>query len=343
MEIAVDDVQVGDQVLVRPGEKIPVDGRVLAGSSYVDEAMISGEPLPVLKKEGDTVIGGTINKNSVLRFRAEKVGKDTMLAQIIQLVKVAQGSKPPLQRIADRVVAVFIPVILAIAVLAFVGWYFFAGQTFLFALTTLISVLVIACPCALGLATPTAVIVGIGRGAELGILIKRGEALEMAGKLTSVVFDKTGTLTVGKPQVTAVIALDGTEDELLKMAAAVERNSQHPLADAIVQAAANRDSCPWRRAGTSIPLKARESGPNWTARKSWSAVFLFAAQRHRWHRGGMPPQVQELESSGQTVVLLARDGQPDRFPGHRRRVESNGGPGRGGFQRHGLGRGHDHR
>jgi Cu+-exporting ATPase len=239
-EVAVAEVRVGDEVLVRPGEKIPVDGRVSAGSGYVDEAMISGEPLPVMKRTGDGVIGGTINKNSVLRFTAAKVGKETLLAQIIQLVKAAQGSKPPVQRLADRVVRVFIPVILAIAIAAFVGWYLVVGQTFLFALTTLISVLVIACPCALGLATPTAVMVGIGRGAELGILIKRGEALEAAGRLTSAVFDKTGTLTAGKPEVSDVVAFAGAEDDLLRVAAAVERHSLHPLAEAVVKAAGRR-------------------------------------------------------------------------------------------------------
>ena len=307
MEIAVDDVLVGDQVLVRPGEKIPVDGRVLAGSSYVDEAMISGEPLPVLKREGDSVIGGTINTNSVLRFRADKVGKDTMLAQIIQLVKTAQGSKPPLQRIADRYVAVFIPVILAIAVLAFVGWFFIVGETFLFALTTLISILVIACPCALGLATPTAVIVGIGRGAELGILIKRGEALEMAGKLTSVVFDKTGTLTVGKPQVTAIVALDCPEDELLKTAAAVERNSQHPLGDAIVKAAESR--------GLSLPEVQKFNtveGLGVSARLNDREILIgshaFFGQRNIGGLAAVLPQMRQLEAQGKTVVLVAGGG-----------------------------------
>ena len=308
IEIAVDDVRVGDQVRVRPGEKIPVDGRVLTGSGYVDEAMISGEPLPVLKKEGDPVIGGTINKNSVLRFQAEKVGKETLLAQIIQLVKTAQGSKPPLQRIADRTVAVFIPVILAVAVLAFAGWYFFAGQTFLFALTTLISVLVIACPCALGLATPTAVIVGIGRGAELGILIKKGEALEMAGKLTSVVFDKTGTLTVGKPQVTAVIPLAGSEDELLTLAASVERNSQHPLADAIVQAAQKRQLALSAVKGFDT-VEGQGVRAELAGRKILvgSLSFLKGSDVAGIEAAAAP--AEKLESSGQTVVLLARDGR----------------------------------
>jgi P-type Cu+ transporter len=311
IEIAVDDVLVGDRVVVKPGEKIPVDGRVLAGTGYVDEAMISGEPLPVLKKAGDTVIGGTINKNSVLRFQAEKVGKDTMLAQIIQLVKTAQGSKPPLQRVADRVVTVFIPVILSIAVLAFAGWYFLAGQTFLFALTTLISVLVIACPCALGLATPTAVIVGIGRGAELGILIKKGEALEMAGKLTSVVFDKTGTLTVGRPQVTAVVAFGGNEDELLGWAAAVERNSQHPLGNAVVQAA--RD----KRLRLAEVLKFDTvDGQGVRAELDGHEImvgsFSFCGRGADSNEAALA-RARELESAGQTVVWLSRDGKPAGF------------------------------
>ena len=308
IEIAVDDVQVGDQVVVRPGEKIPVDGRVLAGSSYVDEAMISGEPLPLLKRAGDTVIGGTINKNSVLHFQADKVGKDTMLAQIIQLVKTAQGSKPPLQRIADRVVTVFIPVILVIAVLAFIGWYFFAGQTFLFALTTLISVLVIACPCALGLATPTAIIVGIGRGAELGILIRRGEALELAGKLTGVVFDKTGTLTAGKPQVAAIIALDGSESELLQTAAAVERNSQHPLGEAIVRAAQARQ-LPLPEVADFDTVEGRGVRAKLDGQEIVAGSFPFFKQIGFAGLEAMEPQIRELENQGQSVVLLARSGR----------------------------------
>jgi Cu+-exporting ATPase len=305
-EIAIDDVSVNDEVVVRPGEKIPVDGRVSAGSSYVDEAMISGEPLPVLKHTGDNVVGGTINKNSVLRFTAAKVGKETLLAQIIQLVQAAQGSKPPVQRLADRVVAVFIPVILAIAVAAFAGWYFIFGQTFLFALTTLISVLVIACPCALGLATPTAVMVGIGRGAELGILIRRGEALEAAGRLTRVVFDKTGTLTSGKPEVSDVIAITGTEEDVLRSAAALERNSLHPLSEAIVRAASGR--------GLAVPdvqgfdtlegegLQARLEGKEIVA----GSLPFF----NRLGVGGMPaaqPVLERLQSEGKTIVLVARD------------------------------------
>ncbi len=213
LEVPVGEVLPGDRIRIRPGEKIPVDGRVEEGESYVDEAMISGEPLPVLKRGGDPLVGGTINKNGMLIFRAEKVGQQTLLAQIIALVRAAQGSKPPVQQLADRVVAYFIPALLTLAILDFVGWYVLAGKGFLFALTTMISILVIACPCALGLATPTAVTVGLGRGAELGILIRRGEALELAGKLTTVVFDKTGTLTRGVPQVSEVIGLGMAEAE----------------------------------------------------------------------------------------------------------------------------------
>jgi Cu+-exporting ATPase len=306
-ETAIADVHVNDEVVVRPGEKIPVDGRVSSGSGYVDEAMISGEPLPVLKRAGDNLIGGTINKNSVLRFTAGKVGKETLLAQIIQLVQSAQGSKPPSQRLADRVVTVFIPVILAIAVIAFFSWYFIVGQTFLFALTTLISVLVIACPCALGLATPTAVMVGIGRGAELGILVKRGEAQEAAGRLTRVVFDKTGTLTAGKPEVSDVVALKGTEDDVLRAAAALERNSLHPLGEAVIRAAAARSlDVPAVQGFDTLEgegLKAKLAGEE--------IVVGSLAFFDRLGIGGLPaarPAMERLQGEGKTLVLVARGG-----------------------------------
>lgn len=213
IEIPIEDVQVEDIVVVKPGEKIAVDGEVVDGESYVDESMITGEPIPVLRRKGDAVVGGTLNKNSVIKFRATKIGSDTVLSQIIKLVEDAQGSKPPVQRIADKAVSYFIPTVLTIAILSFVAWYVMLGNTLLFALTAMISVLVIACPCALGLATPTAVTVGIGRGAELGVLIKKGEALEISEKLTTIVFDKTGTLTRGKPEVTDVI---GSGIEIMK-------------------------------------------------------------------------------------------------------------------------------
>ncbi len=240
VEIDIDEVKVGDIVIIKPGEKVPVDGVVVKGGSYVDESMITGEPIPPLRTIGNNVIGGTLNKNSVLRAKAGKVGSETMLAQIIQLVEDAQGSKPPVQRLADRVVTFFIPVILAIAVISFIAWFVVADESLLFSLTVLISILVVACPCALGLATPTAVTVGIGRGAELGILIKNGEALQVSEKLTSILFDKTGTLTQGKPEVTDIIAMGMDEKELIMVAASVERNSQHPLGDAVVKKAEDR-------------------------------------------------------------------------------------------------------
>ncbi len=244
-EIPVEDVVVGDIVVVKPGSKVPVDGDVVGGASYVDESMITGEPVPPLKSPGSRVVGGTINTNSVLSVKATKVGRETVLAQIIQLVEDAQGSKPPVQRIADIAVTYFIPAVIAIAAISFIVWFFVLNSTLLFALTALISVLVVACPCALGLATPTAVTVGVGRGAELGILIKNGEALEIAEKITTVVFDKTGTLTKGKPEVTDIIPVGISESTLLGLTAGVEVNSQHPLAQAVVRKAKNT--------GISIP------------------------------------------------------------------------------------------
>ncbi|MBP1944938.1 heavy metal translocating P-type ATPase [Methanobacterium petrolearium] len=240
-QVPIEDVMVGDKILVKPGEKIPVDGKVVSGESYVDESMITGEPIPVLKQDGSPVVGGTINQNGVLQFLAEKIGKDMALAQIIKLVESAQGSKPPVQRIADQAVTYFIPSVLTIAIVAFVVWYLLLGSTLLFGLTVLISILVVACPCALGLATPTAVTVGIGRGAELGILVKDGEALETSGKLTTITFDKTGTLTKGKPEVTDINGINTDDRGLLQIAASVERNSQHPLGEAIVTKAHDND------------------------------------------------------------------------------------------------------
>lgn len=239
-EVPIQEVQVGDLILVKPGEKIPADGKVFKGESYVDESMITGEPVPAFKDKGKEVVGGTLNKNGVLKFKAVRVGKDTVLSQIIRLVDQAQGSKPPVQRIADKVVAYFIPTVLTVAIVSFVVWYFLLGSTLLFGLTVLISILVVACPCALGLATPTAVTVGIGRGAELGILIKGGESLEVSENINTVLFDKTGTLTQGNPQVTDIMVFNEnkgggvTEEEVLLWAASVERNSQHPIAEAIL-------------------------------------------------------------------------------------------------------------
>lgn len=241
-EIPVEDVQVGDIVVVRPGEKIPVDGLVVEGYSAVDEKVITGESIPVEKKSGDQVIGATMNKTGRLKFKATKVGKDTVLAQIINMVEDALSSKAPVQRLADIASGYFVPAIIITATLSSLAWYFIAGATFIFALTVFIAVLIVACPCALGLATPTAIMVGVGKGAENGILIKSGEALEAAYKLQVVVFDKTGTLTKGEPEVTDIVLANSStktlsEEQLLQLAAIAEKNSEHPLGEAIVKRA----------------------------------------------------------------------------------------------------------
>ena len=240
--LPLDQVQVGDLVRVRPGQKIPVDGRVVEGQSWVDESMLTGESLPVAKKVGDQVVGASLNQQGSLIVETNKVGQDTTLAQIIHLVQAAQGSKAPIAQLADRVSAVFVPVVMTLALVAGLAWYLIGGQSWAFALTITIAVLVIACPCALGLATPTAIMVGTGKGAEQGILIKSGTALEMAHQVDAVVLDKTGTLTQGQPQVTDVLPLTGwTPDHLLALAAAAEVNSEHPLGQAIVAGARERE------------------------------------------------------------------------------------------------------
>lgn len=239
VEIGIDEVMAGDLVRVKPGERIPVDGRVIEGQSAVDESMVSGESLPVDKGPGDKVIGASVNKNGSIVMKAEEVGADTVLAHIIKLVEDAQGSKAPIARLADKVAGYFVPIVFAIALVSAVIWLAL-GHGVSFALTVFVSVLTIACPCALGLATPTAIMVGTGRGAELGILIKSGEALETAHKVTAVVLDKTGTITEGKPVLTDILPLpEGPvdSDRMLALAAAVERASEHPLAQAIVRAA----------------------------------------------------------------------------------------------------------
>ena len=233
-EIDIEDIRIGDILLVKPGEKIPADAIVVDGESYVDEAMITGEPVPKLKKAGIDVFSGTINQDGALRVEAQKIGSETVLSQIIQLVEKAQGSKPPVQRLANRIVTWFIPVILAIAIIVFCLWYFAAGSGLLFALTCLISVLVVACPCSLGLATPTAVTVGVGRAAEYGILIKNGETLESSKDVDVCVFDKTGTITEGKPEVADIETFDMAEDKFLQILSSVENNSNHPIAKSIL-------------------------------------------------------------------------------------------------------------
>ncbi len=238
LEVSIAEVELDDVILVRPGEKIPVDGEVIEGSSTVDEAMVTGESIAAKKQPGDEVIGATINKTGSFKFRATRIGKDTFLAQIVKLVQQAQGSKAPIQKLADRVTGWFVPAVIAIAILTFIIWYNIMGNVTL-ALTTTVGVLIVACPCALGLATPTSILVGTGKGAENGILIKGADSLELAHKLQIIVLDKTGTLTQGKPTVTDFITIDGidhnNELKLLQLAASVEQNSEHPLAEAVVQ------------------------------------------------------------------------------------------------------------
>ena len=240
-EVLIENLKVGDIVIVKPGEKIAVDGRIVEGATSIDESMLTGESLPVSKKVGDKVVGGSINKNGSIRFEATEIGKNTVLSQIIKLVEEAQGSKAPISRMADIVSAYFVPIVIGIAIITGIAW-FLSGSGLVTALSFFIAVLVIACPCALGLATPTSIMVGTGKGAENGILIKSGEALETAHKIKTVVFDKTGTITKGKPVLTDLIAYGKyNENELLKIAASVENDSEHPLAEAIVNKAKERN------------------------------------------------------------------------------------------------------
>jgi P-type Cu+ transporter len=307
IEVPIEDVGVGDVILVRPGEKVAVDGTVVGGESSVDESMITGEPIPAFKEPGSGVVGGTLNVNGVLKVRAEKVGKDMVLSQIIRLVKDAQGSKPPVQRIADVAVSYFIPTVLTIAIAAFLLWYVGFNATLLFSLTILISILVVACPCALGLATPTAVTVGIGRGAELGVLIRNGEALEISEHLTTIIFDKTGTLTRGRPDVTDTLAFDMPTERLLAIAAAVEKNSQHPLAEAIVRQAES--------GGVAVPGSEQFTtfgGRGVSATVDGTGV-LIGNQPFMQEQGvAVGPEAEghiiRLQDEGKTAVLVATDG-----------------------------------
>jgi P-type Cu+ transporter len=315
MEIPVEDVRVGDYVLVRPGEKIPVDGVVVEGHSAVDESMLTGESLPVEKKPGDPVIGATLNKYGLLKFEATKVGRETALAQIIRLVEDAQGSKAPIQKLADRVSAVFVPLVLGIATLTFLGWYFFGPPlainsdmtTFTRALINSVAVLVVACPCAMGLATPTAVMVGTGKGAEMGILFRTSEALERAGKVGVVVLDKTGTVTKGQPAVTDIVT-DGemAPDELLRYAASVEKGSEHPLGEAIWAEANARGLS----LGEPQGFKA-EAGHGVEAevdgrRIAVGNLRMMAARGYALN--GLQGSVDRLQAEAKTVMLVAAEG-----------------------------------
>ncbi|MGO9568275.1 MAG: heavy metal translocating P-type ATPase [Desulfomonilaceae bacterium] len=309
MDIPIELVTTGDVILVRPGEKIPTDGVVLSGVSAVDESMLTGESIPVGKEVGSEVFGATINKTGSFTFRATKVGAETALAQIIRLVEEAQGSKAPIQRVADRVASIFVPVVFCIAILTFVIWYVFVPEPlFRRALLNFVSVLIIACPCAMGLATPTAVMVGTGIGAEKGILIKGGESLEKAYKLTTVVFDKTGTLTRGEPEVTEIVPAEGVPpDELLKIALSIEAVSEHPLAQAIVEKGHAQGL-------ESLPLEHFEalSGLGVRAFVGGKKVLLGnmrLMEQHGMHMNGLDVQAAKLLEQGRTSVFVAEEGQ----------------------------------
>jgi Cu+-exporting ATPase len=310
INVPIQEVQIGDVILVRPGEKIPVDGEVIEGASNVDEAMVTGESLPVKKQPGDEVIGATINKTGSFKFRATRVGKDTFLSQIVKMVQQAQGSKAPIQRLADQVTGWFVPVVMAIAIASFVIWFNVMGNLTL-ALITTVGVLIIACPCALGLATPTSVMVGTGKGAENGILIKGAESLELAHKIQTIVLDKTGTLTQGKPTVIDFVTVNGTansnELKLLQLAASVERNSEHPLAEAVVRYAQSQQ----------VELTEAKQFEAITGSGVQGIVsdHLVQIGTQRWmaelniDTRTLQERKTSLEAAGKTATLIAVDGQ----------------------------------
>jgi len=314
LQVAVEDVLVGDLVLVRPGEKIPVDGVVLEGHSSVDESMLTGESLPVEKGPGATVIGATLNRQGLLRFEATRVGRETALAQIIRLVEDAQGSKAPIQKLADRISAVFVPAVIGIAGLTFLIWFFLVPiavnadvSLFTRALIKMVAVLVIACPCAMGLATPTAVMVGTGKGAEMGVLIKNSEALERAGRINLVVLDKTGTITRGQPAVTDIRQNFPTgENELLRLAASVEKGSEHPLGEALLAEAGSRDlilSDPQSFTSEAGQGVQAEVDGHWVMVGSPRMMEL---QQQDWN--GFSGDVSALQQEAKTAILVAVDG-----------------------------------
>jgi P-type Cu+ transporter len=324
-DIPVDDVRVGDIVLVRPGETVPVDGVVIDGRSSVDESMLTGESLPVEKKPGDPVVGATMNKLGLLKFEATKVGRETALAQIIKLVEDAQGSKAPIQKLADQVSAVFVPIVIAIALLTFIAWYFvvpafipdypFPVSQFTTAIINMVAVLVIACPCAMGLATPTAVMVGNGRAAEAGILFKNSEAMERAGKINVVVLDKTGTITKGQPAVTDIVIRDSSlensglmsEDELLRLAASVEKGSEHPLGEAIWAEATRRGLTLTEPAGFMA-----EPGAGVQAEVDGRSVLVGNVkmmENRNLALNDLAAHIDRLQSEAKTAMLIAVDGK----------------------------------
>lgn len=309
IEIPVESVNMGDVLLVRPGERIPVDGIVLEGNSAVDQSAITGESIPVEKDVGDEVIGATINTSGLLKVRASKVGADTVLSKIVRLVEEAQMARAPIQRLADRVSAYFVPAVVVIATVAALGWYFFGGLPLNFALLAFVSVIIIACPCALGIATPAAILVGTAKGAQNGILIKGGEYLEMTHKLQAVVFDKTGTLTQGKPSVTDIVPEGGhSEEEVLLLAAIAERGSEHPLGRAVLRAAELK--------GLSIPeANSFKAVPGQGVVVEYNRETLLLGNRKLMTQRNVDLStvetgISELEAKGKTVMILSSEKEP---------------------------------
>jgi Cu+-exporting ATPase len=308
-EIPIEELQVGDLILVKPGERVPVDGIIREGHSSLDESMITGESIPVEKNTGDEVIGATINKTGAFRFEATKVGKDTTLARIVRLVEEAQGSKAPIQRLADVIASYFVPTVISIAIITFLVWFFAGPEPSLtYAFLNFVAVLIIACPCALGLATPTAIIVGTGRGAEHGILIRSAETLERAHKINAVLLDKTGTLTIGEPNVTNIIAMSPlTENEVLRLAASAEKPSEHPLGEAIVRAAGEKGL-------ELVPVTDFTADPGHgidgvVSGKKILLGNLRMTQKRGLKLNGLEEQANKLWEQGKTVMFLGIEGQ----------------------------------
>lgn len=308
VEMTIENVIAGDRIQVRPGDRIPVDGMVEEGHSYVDESMISGEPVPVAKETGSEVVGGTINKNGSLLFRATRVGGDTVLSQIVKMVEQAQADKPPIQQLADRIAGIFVPIVILVAIVTFGAWYWLGPEpTLSYAFVTSVSVLLIACPCAMGLATPTAIMVSTGKGAEMGVLFRRGAALETLAKMDTVVLDKTGTLTQGRPELTDFVVLQGDHDELLGWVAAIEAQSEHPIGEAIVSAAKAR--------GLELPgVTAFNTEPGYgiEARVAGRQIHI-GADRYMERLGvdlaAAKAQAQALAEEGKTPFYAAVDGK----------------------------------
>lgn len=309
-DVPVEELLIGETIIVRPGEKIPVDGVLTEGYSAVDESMISGEPIPVEKQKGDELIGATMNKTGSFRMRATRIGKDTALAQIIKMVEEAQGSKPPIARMADMIAAYFVPAVIAVAGITFLVWYVFGPEPSLtYALLSFVSVLIIACPCALGLATPTSIMVGTGKGAESGVLIRGGEALETAHRLTAIILDKTGTLTKGEPSLTAVSALPGfTEEEVVFFAASTEKGSEHPLGEAIVRGARERNiELSGAEGFSALPGRGIKAGVDGRSILLGNIKFM---KDSGVEPGALKGVAEGFAGEGMTPVYLAVDGAP---------------------------------